>query len=798
MTIGLSDDLGPLGTFPILQDIYLKGGMRSVADDTARDAIDTTSRKAGMLVWSVATTTLYQLGPGLGNGDWIVASFGGGSSSDFIYDSGASESGNVYASAANLMAAIAAATGLVRVQLVTNLTVTSGAHDLSKTSFYSVDKVYRSLSLSGTTTLTGLPQALFNIEFLLETGSTVYTVTGSEYIQLFLDSGIYDNSSGSDIVVDTGAELTIYLHDISYLTADSAWLDVKGTLNVVANDRSEIDASSFLSTGIELSGVGDNWIRNPTFQLSDAAGLWVSDYTGRYVKITGSTTPANDGVWLVIGNTAFVLSLDKTVGPNEAFTGTWEFNFGTLNVHLNDAATFVESVVTYSGSRNYFYNNSSKSVFINSSTTLSPGNQTVYVDTNTASAPVTVRLPKVGPGGRITIKDGGSAYVYPIVVNRPPYSQVVLHNSFESATFEFNGTNGWTAISQFQPNLLNFSTNFGIYGGSADDDTNGPNFETFSGDGGYGLTASGGNGGYIYFGSGYGGDADSGFSPGPGGDFTIKLGDGGYGTDTGSAVGGKFTLTTGVGSTAGSTEAGGNGGFISINSGDGGNGGSAGVSGDGGIITVTLGHPGSDGGGGQGIDGWIEIKAGVNALVAPSVRFYDLDNSHYAGLAANDTTTASVTYKLPPADGTTGQVLSTNGSGVLSWAAAGGGGGGLGDTTIDATLSTGVSYPSFTTIHTFDTTIGGELIISYDVMLSCGDANGNNAIFKVIALFRSNSGSPVERDVTFVNGPYKEDASMDIQFAISGDNILLQVISPSAISAWRATGYISVVEGLFA
>jgi hypothetical protein len=72
--IGLTDFIYPLGSFYILEDIYLKGGFQTVADVTARDAIVAGSRKAGMLVWTQATLVMYQLGPGLMNADWTLFS----------------------------------------------------------------------------------------------------------------------------------------------------------------------------------------------------------------------------------------------------------------------------------------------------------------------------------------------------------------------------------------------------------------------------------------------------------------------------------------------------------------------------------------------------------------------------------------------------------------------------------------------------------------------------------------------------------------------------------------------------
>jgi len=52
------------------------------------------------------------------------------------------------------------------------------------------------------------------------------------------------------------------------------------------------------------------------------------------------------------------------------------------------------------------------------------------------------------------------------------------------------------------------------------------------------------------------------------------------------------------------------------------------------------------------------------------------NGSNYVGIQAPTTLAANVTYTLPTADGTSGQVLSTNGSGVLSWATDASGGGG--------------------------------------------------------------------------------------------------------------------------
>jgi hypothetical protein len=57
------------------------------------------------------------------------------------------------------------------------------------------------------------------------------------------------------------------------------------------------------------------------------------------------------------------------------------------------------------------------------------------------------------------------------------------------------------------------------------------------------------------------------------------------------------------------------------------------------------------------------------------LRFGDSDNSNWVGFQAPASVTTNITWTLPSADGSNGQVLSTNGSGTLSWTTAGGGGG---------------------------------------------------------------------------------------------------------------------------
>lgn len=49
------------------------------------------------------------------------------------------------------------------------------------------------------------------------------------------------------------------------------------------------------------------------------------------------------------------------------------------------------------------------------------------------------------------------------------------------------------------------------------------------------------------------------------------------------------------------------------------------------------------------------------------VRFADSDSSNWVAFQAPATVTSNVTWTLPATDGTSGQVIGTNGSGTLSW-----------------------------------------------------------------------------------------------------------------------------------
>lgn len=71
----------------------------------------------------------------------------------------------------------------------------------------------------------------------------------------------------------------------------------------------------------------------------------------------------------------------------------------------------------------------------------------------------------------------------------------------------------------------------------------------------------------------------------------------------------------------------------------------------------------------------VSVTGNMQLNAQSDLRFADSDSSNWVAFQAPATVTSNVTWTLPATDGTTGQILSTNGAGVLSWTANGGGSG---------------------------------------------------------------------------------------------------------------------------
>lgn len=84
----------------------------------------------------------------------------------------------------------------------------------------------------------------------------------------------------------------------------------------------------------------------------------------------------------------------------------------------------------------------------------------------------------------------------------------------------------------------------------------------------------------------------------------------------------------------------------------------------------------------------VSVTGNMQLNAQSDLRFADSDSSNWVAFQAPTTIAANVTWTLPATDGTTGQILSTNGAGVLSWT-ANGGGSGLSSRATLAPVSTG-------------------------------------------------------------------------------------------------------------
>lgn len=135
MSIGLTDILVALGSFPLMEDVSFLGGLRAVVDITERDAIAAEYRKAGMFVFTQTEGQLWRLDAGLTNADWIEFTGGGGSSAGrdvFVFDPLATEDDRTFNTILGCLTAASnysIATGRpVEVHLLDHATVSSGSN----------------------------------------------------------------------------------------------------------------------------------------------------------------------------------------------------------------------------------------------------------------------------------------------------------------------------------------------------------------------------------------------------------------------------------------------------------------------------------------------------------------------------------------------------------------------------------------------------------------------------------------------------------------------------------------------
>lgn len=159
------------------------------------------------------------------------------------------------------------------------------------------------------------------------------------------------------------------------------------------------------------------------------------------------------------------------------------------------------------------------------------------------------------------------------------------------------------------------------------------------------------------------------------------------------------------------------------------------------------------------------------------VRFADSDSSNYVALQGAATIGSNVTFTLPSSDGSNGQVLQTNGSGVLSFASASGAvtsvGGQTGAVTYATSwaVGTGATAAANTDLDVSGTYAGNVVAVSaLDIDCSTG-----NYFTKSIS---------ADSTFTFSNIPSSRAFAFTVEIDVSGDRTISW---PSSVSFPSAT-----------
>jgi phage tail sheath protein FI len=95
---------------------------------------------------------------------------------------------------------------------------------------------------------------------------------------------------------------------------------------------------------VSVNGMGDSFARAlDIVTLTDAVGLFTADMVGKTIRIAGSTTPANDGDFIIASyiSPTQITYTNTAPGATEAFPGTWVVGPPTVpeNLYARDGTT---------------------------------------------------------------------------------------------------------------------------------------------------------------------------------------------------------------------------------------------------------------------------------------------------------------------------------------------------------------------------------------------------------------------------------------------------------------------------
>lgn len=185
----------------------------------------------------------------------------------------------------------------------------------------------------------------------------------------------------------------------------------------------------------------------------------------------------------------------------------------------------------------------------------------------------------------------------------------------------------------------------------------------------------------------------------------------------------------------------------------------------------------------------IDQSGNVTIQGQGDLRLADSDSSHYVALQAPGTVSSNVTFTLPSADGTSGQVIQTNGSGTLSFVTPAGGSW----TYLSTVSASGAATADVET--TFDSTYDAYAIVVTNVIMQSANFYSRlkvNASYQT-ANYRYHASRCLSSDSTYAGTVGNTAAQIDISgrsmdvstYPGSTGNYVMYVHNPASTTKYK-------------